>query len=162
MVSNYHDKVRDYIYDYGKTIKKVKQVYKEKQQPIPIAYPYSHTRKSGITIYYEPDVHYILSGKRYVIFETVKSQQIYKTISDFVRSYLCERRIHSIFFITKDKRKIIQIMNTLDIVYAKLKQIVKEKEHEKIYHNAIFIPESILGSKNDVYSILDKEVKNKI
>lgn len=162
MVSLYHNKVRDYIYAYGKTIKKVKQVFKDKKRSIPISYPYSHTKKSGITIYYEPDVHYILSGKRYVIFEIIKSQEIYKTISDYIRSYLCERRIHSTFFITKDKEKIIKIMNTLDVIHSKLKQIVIKEEHEEILYNTVFIPESILDSENDVYNLLKEEIEEKI
>lgn len=160
MVSSYHDKVRDYIYNYGKKIKKVKQVFKEKQRPIPLPYPFPRTKKKKITTYYEPDVYYILKySKKYVIFETVKSQQIYKTISDFVRSYLCLYEIHSINFITHDKDKRTEIMNTLDVIQARLKQKIIEEEKKKFEHRVVFIPKSIIDSEEKVYSLLDDEIK---
>ena len=159
MTTSYHDKVRDYIYDYGKAIRKVKQVFKEKQRPIAISYPYPRTKKKGITIYYEPDVYYILKySKKYMIFEMIESQEIYKTISDFIRCYLCEHQIHSINFITKDKDKRTEIINTLDTIQARLKQIIKEKEKKKFEHNAIFISESIFNSKKEVDKLLDNEI----
>jgi hypothetical protein len=158
MVTPYHDKVRDYIYEYGKSIKKVKQRFKGSKRAISISYPYPHTKKAGITIYYEPDVYYILSGKRHVIFEVIKSQEIYKTISDFIRCYLCEKQIHSINFITHDREKRTKIMNDLDVITARLKQIIKDEEKKKFEHSAILIPESITDSEKEVYKLLDEEI----
>lgn len=161
--TQYHKKIKYYIYEYGEEFSRVKQVFKGSERPITISYPHAHTKKSKLTDYYEPDVFYILKhSNKYVIFEIVESQEIYKTISDWIRTYLCDHIIHSIYFIIEDEEKIIKMENTLDIISTRLNRIIKINDRQKFVHRAVHIPKSIIKSEEKIYKLLDKEIKEKI
>jgi len=161
MASPYHQSIRDYIAEYGSKLQKVDSVSKARQNPIPIPHPFPLVQ--AVPLYYDPDVIYTLKRtEKKVIFEIADKQSKNDTIADIIKAYLCNFRVHKLFFIVPDDdKKYVKHDSTQRIIYDSLcKKLKKKKLPVDIL--VVKIPESKVNSKRSIFNILDKEVKNEI
>jgi len=161
MVTEYHRRIAEHISNYGGTVDKVREIYTHGVEEIAIPYPDS--RKRVFSIYYDPDVYYILRRtEKYVIFEAIDSQDIYKTISDILRAYICQYRIHSVFFVTYNTKKRDKIINDSDVITSSLNKRLKDNKKIDFKILVIVIPKNIINSQDQVFEILNAEVRSEI
>jgi len=160
MASPYHQSIKNYIAEYGSKLKKVDSISKARQNPIPLPHPYPLIQ--AVPLYYDPDVIYTLKRtEKKVIFEIADKQSKNDTIADIIRAYLCNFRVHKLFFIVPDDKKYKKHDTTQKIIIASLsKKLKKNKLPVDIL--VVKIPESKLKSKKSIFNILDKEIQNEI